>query len=90
MLGVFEGYQYATKSSEVRSGEAMLLFTDGVTEARNITGGFYEESRLEAYLAANASRPAEALVRGLHAEVERFEAGTPHADDITVLAVRRR
>ncbi len=89
ILGVFDGYQYGTRTSEVRPGEGILLFTDGVTEARNRGGDFYDESRLEEYLGTYASRPAEDLVRGLHAEVERFEAGTPHADDITVLALRR-
>jgi serine phosphatase RsbU (regulator of sigma subunit) len=45
---------------------------------------------LEAYLAANVTRPVDELVRGCHAEVVRFEAGAPRADDITVLALRRR
>ena len=89
MLGVLPGLQYATRSAEVGLGEGVLVFTDGVTEARRKTGDFYEELRLEAYLAANASLPAEELVRGVHAEVERFAAGAPRADDITVLALRR-
>jgi sigma-B regulation protein RsbU (phosphoserine phosphatase) len=90
MLGVFEGCRYPSRRSEIRSGEGVLVFTDGVTEARNKKGEFYEESRLEAYLAEHASRPVDELVRGLHAEVERFEAGAPRADDITVLALRWR
>ncbi len=90
MLGVFEGFQYPSRSAELGPGEGVLVFTDGVTEACNKNGEFYEESRLEAYLAAHASRPVDELVRGLHAEVERFEAGSPRADDITVLALRRR
>jgi sigma-B regulation protein RsbU (phosphoserine phosphatase) len=89
ILGVFDGYQYATRNSEVRPGEGILLFTDGVTEAYSKSGDFCDESRLEAYLAAHASRLAEELVRGLHAGVKRFESGIPHADDITMLAVRR-
>ena len=72
------------------AGEGILVYTDGVTEACNKQGDFYEESRLEAYLTAHASQPVDELVRGLHAEVERFEAGAPRADDITVLALRRR
>ena len=90
MLGVFAGFQYPTRSTEIQSGEGVLVFTDGVTEACNKQGEFYEESRLEAYLAANATQPVDELVRGLHAEVVRFEAGAGRADDITVLALRRR
>src|SRR5579863_7998737 len=87
MLGVFAGFQYPSRKAEIRSGEGVLVFTDGVTEARNKQGEFYDESRLEEFLAVHASRPVDELVRGLHAEVERFEAGAPRADDITVLAL---
>jgi len=90
MLGVFEGFQYTSRSTELGSNEGVLLFTDGVTEAFNSKGEFFGDSRLEAYLAAHTSRPVEELVRGLHAEVERFGAGVPRADDITVLAVQRK
>ncbi len=90
ILGVFDDCQYLTRSTELKSGEGVLVFTDGVTEARNRKGEFFDESRLEAYLAASASRPVDELVRGLQAEVERFEAGAPRADDITALALRRR
>jgi hypothetical protein len=55
------------------------------TDEASLTGGAtYDESHPEAYLAAHASRPAGELVRGLHAE-----SGFPHADDITMLALRR-
>jgi sigma-B regulation protein RsbU (phosphoserine phosphatase) len=90
MLGVFEGFEYPTRSAQVDPGEGVLVFTDGVTEARDRNGQFYEEARLEAYLTAHASQPAEELVRGLHAEVMHFEAGAPRADDITVMGLRRR
>ena len=90
MLGVVSGVQYPTRTTEIQTGEGVLVFTDGVTEARNKEGEFFEDARLEAFLAAHASLPVEELVRGLHAEVERHESGAPRADDITVLAVRRR
>jgi serine phosphatase RsbU (regulator of sigma subunit) len=75
MLGIFEGFQYATRNAQIHPGEGVLVYTDGVTEAHNKAGEFYEDARLEAYLESNAARPVEELVRGLHAEVERFEAG---------------
>lgn len=90
MLGVFEGFEYATRSTEIGPEDGLLLYTDGVTEACNRNGEFFEEWRLEAYLKANMSMHADELVRDLHAEVERFEAGARRADDITVLVLRRR
>jgi len=89
MLGLFPGMQYTSRSTELLSGEGVLVFTDGVTEATNKAGEFYETSRLEAYLSAHASESAEALVKGVHAEVADFESGASRADDVTVLAIRR-
>jgi serine phosphatase RsbU (regulator of sigma subunit) len=37
MLGVFDGLQYLTQSTEVQPGEGLLVYTDGVTEARDST-----------------------------------------------------
>ena len=89
MLGVFADFQYPTRSTEIHSGEGLLVFTDGVTEACNRHGEFYEESTAGGGdLAAHAGLPVDELVRGLHAQVARFEAGAQRADDITVLALR--
>lgn len=90
MLGVFEGFQYPTRTTQLGGHDGIVVYTDGVTEASNKANEFFEESRLEAYLTSHASRPVDDLVRNLHAEVERFEAGARRADDITVLALRRR
>lgn len=90
MLGVFNGFQYPTKTAEIGPEQGVLVYTDGVPEARNRGGEFYEDPRLEAYVAANAARPVYELVRSLNADVERFESGAPRSDDITVLALRRR
>lgn len=89
MLGAFQGLEYVTRSTQVEPGEGVLVFTDGVTEACDKNGDFFDEARLEAYLAAHASQPAKDLVRGLQTEVKRFEAGAPRADDVTVLVLRR-
>jgi serine phosphatase RsbU (regulator of sigma subunit) len=88
MLGIADGFEYQSRNTEIRPGEGVLVYTDGVTEASNKKGEFYEESRLEAYLAAHGSKPVDDLVRGLHADVERFAAGARRSDDITVLGLR--
>ena len=85
---IADGFEYQSRNTEIRPGEGVLVYTDGVTEASNKKGEFYEESRLEAYLAAHGSKPVDDLVRGLHADVERFAAGARRSDDITVLGLR--
>jgi serine phosphatase RsbU (regulator of sigma subunit)/pSer/pThr/pTyr-binding forkhead associated (FHA) protein len=88
MLGIFGAIQYPSKSIELRRGDGVLAYTDGVTEACNRARAFYETSRLTAWLSANSSLPVEELVRALHSDVAKFEEGAQRADDITVLAVR--
>jgi serine phosphatase RsbU (regulator of sigma subunit) len=75
-------------TAKLAPGEGVLVFTDGVTEARNPADAFFEDERLESYLQAHASEPVEQLVSGLHRHLEDFAAGAPQADDITSLALR--
>jgi serine phosphatase RsbU (regulator of sigma subunit)/pSer/pThr/pTyr-binding forkhead associated (FHA) protein len=88
MLGLFEGRQYTTMKTRIAPGEAILLYTDGVTEAVNESGAFFEEERLERYLADHAAGQVRTLVPDLQATVKEFAKGMPQADDITVLALR--
>jgi sigma-B regulation protein RsbU (phosphoserine phosphatase) len=63
-----------------------VLYTDGVTEARNNAHDFFGEERLQAHLGRAAGESAEGLVRGLVEAVQTFTEGAPQADDVTVLA----
>jgi serine phosphatase RsbU (regulator of sigma subunit) len=63
----------------MNSGDRFILVTDGVTEAENAMGDFFEDSRLEA-----AAIKAPAL-EGIFAAVSEFCAGNPLNDDCTVV-----
>lgn len=69
-------------------GEAVFLFTDGVTEAQNEFGDFWGEARFEQGLALSADRSAEAMIEGVYREVRQFVGQAPQCDDITCLAFR--
>ena len=88
MLGLFPGLTYETSTTKFGPGDGILVYTDGVTEAKDTAEEFFEEQRLEEYLRAHASEPAEQFVNGLHRKVEEFAMGAPQADDITALALR--
>jgi sigma-B regulation protein RsbU (phosphoserine phosphatase) len=72
----------------LRPGDALVLFSDGVSEALSIDDDFYGEERLLAALDATAGASAEEIVRRVLADVRSFTAGAKQSDDITVLAVR--
>jgi len=88
MLGLFPDLVYEEASMRLAPGEGILVYTDGVTEARNTADQFFNEKRLEDYLHAHFAEPADQLVNGLHQCVQEFAMGAPQADDITALALR--
>ena len=67
-------------------GDRLLLFTDGVSEARSAGGEDFGEERIAQWLVEHHQLGADQLVEGLAHEVEAF-AGTTLADDLTLVAV---
>ena len=84
LLGAFDDADLRDDDVALGPGDALLLYTDGVTEARG-TGDFFGEERLLASLATHASS-AETLTTGTLDDVLRFQRGNPR-DDIAVVAV---
>lgn len=87
VLGLLESGKYESGSVDLRPGERLFLFTDGVTEAEDMAGDFFGVERVGAFLANSACPTLEASVQELVAEVRRFTAGAPQSDDITILAL---
>jgi serine phosphatase RsbU (regulator of sigma subunit) len=88
LVGILEGVRYPTQTHRIAPGEAILLYTDGVTEAANAQGKFFEARPLEEYIAARASEPTAQIVDKLHQTVQDYAKGVPQSDDITVLVLR--
>jgi sigma-B regulation protein RsbU (phosphoserine phosphatase) len=87
-LGVRGDYEYTGGGVILGPGEALYLYTDGVTEAVNEQGEQFSAARLEAYLRGASGVPAADIVRGSLAAVQDFAGGTPPFDDITVMTLR--
>jgi sigma-B regulation protein RsbU (phosphoserine phosphatase) len=69
------------------AGDTVLLYTDGVTEATNATGAFFERERLHTTMQA-APRTAQDLCDVIVQQVAAFQGVAPQADDITLVAAR--
>jgi sigma-B regulation protein RsbU (phosphoserine phosphatase) len=70
-------------------GDVLFAYTDGVTEARDPSGGFFTETRLLALLDRAGVQGAADLLESVVAGVREFVAGAEPSDDVTMLAVRR-
>jgi serine phosphatase RsbU (regulator of sigma subunit)/PAS domain-containing protein len=86
MLGVFETVEHGATSVVLRAGDALVLYTDGVTEARS-PDGFFGEQGLRAVLADTAGRSADELAAAVCDAVTEYAAAAT-TDDIAVLVVR--
>jgi sigma-B regulation protein RsbU (phosphoserine phosphatase) len=71
------------------TGETLVLFTDGGSEAFGPGQELLGEERLLAHLAQEPGRDARETVQSVLDAVRRHAAGTKQSDDITVVAVRR-
>jgi phosphoserine phosphatase RsbU/P len=83
------GLPYGETSEALRRGDALVLYSDGVTDAQDAAGEEFGERRLHELLAGAAGAPAEALIDRVFGGVEAFVAATPQFDDMTMLVVRR-
>jgi len=90
-LGVWPEFAYAEASTRLRAGDSILLYTDGITDARNRDGEDYGEERLQR-LASGLPRDftADQIVRAVAEDVSRFTGGADQADDITLVALKTR
>jgi phosphoserine phosphatase RsbU/P len=90
LLGVFdEGITFEAAEFAFQPGDALVLYTDGITEAEQSPGHFFQEERAMAVLSRlKASSTAHDLVEGLTKAVFSFAGEAPQSDDLTVLALR--
>ncbi len=88
VLGLFPGASWSARAIALRSGDLLVLFTDGIPEASNARGEEFGEARLTAVVQANRDLPAPALCERILSAVSEFLGSEPAQDDLTVLVAR--
>jgi sigma-B regulation protein RsbU (phosphoserine phosphatase) len=88
-LGIGDSVRHEELPVELAPGSTLVLYTDGVTEARDDAGEQFEEDRLVRLLEAHDYPTATATVAAVHRAVADHLQGSRHgADDLAVLALR--
>ena len=88
MVGAISGVDYHDCQLQLDKGDALVMFTDGVTEAMNAANEEFGEARLEATLSKTFSK-CQDVVEAIKTDVAGFVDGAEQSDDITVLALKR-
>ena len=89
-LGVIEHYAFQFDTVELKPGDAIVTFTDGVTEACSVANELYGEQRLESLLKDSYTADAKGMVEKINEAVRTHAEGTEQSDDITVLVLKRK
>jgi sigma-B regulation protein RsbU (phosphoserine phosphatase) len=90
MAGAFEQASYETGRIQLKPGDSLFFFTDGVTESVNMKGEFFSDERLRTLLERLPGSSAEEIVREVVNEVRIFSTGETASDDVTAMALNFR
>jgi phosphoserine phosphatase RsbU/P len=88
-LGMFCDGDYRAEKFDLEAGDVLLIYTDGVSEARSPEDEEYGENRVIESVCGGASRGARGVVEACVQGVGRFVGGAALADDLTVMAIQR-
>jgi len=91
-LGIDPNETYATAEEALEPGDLMLMFTDGLLEARNFDGEAYGRARIhESFLrqaSAGDAPPVDVIAKQIFWDMRRFVGFAPVEDDVTLVVVR--
>ncbi len=88
-LGVFCEAQYETHTMDLKAGEALFLYTDGLSETRNPAGQEYGAENLSENLDRIRSLGAEDFLKACLLDLDTFRNKVPLADDLSLAILRR-
>src|ERR687897_1397247 len=86
-IGVFDDVNLTEQETSLAPGDALILYTDGVVEARSPDGLFFGEERLMALLRSSVALDASTLASRIEEAVLNFQEQAPR-DDVAVLVLR--
>ncbi len=87
-IGVIETLDPPELSVQLAPGESLVLFTDGITEARNAAGEMFDDHRLDRAISEGAGGP-ERIVQSIVQSLAEHDRGLPQSDDRCILVCRR-
>lgn len=88
-LGLFCREQYTVTNLKLEKGDSLLLYTDGLTEARDPLDSEYGSDRLSRLAGAYHRFAPKELIEACLEDVTLFRSGAPRNDDLTIMAISR-
>lgn len=89
VLGILPSIEYHEYHYNLAEGDALVIYSDGVTEANNPAGHQFEIEGLAEAVIPHRNQPATAIVGHINKALAQHTSGAPPADDITLIVARR-
>jgi phosphoserine phosphatase RsbU/P len=89
VLGIMDGFSYRQDSVDLRPGDLVVIFSDGVTEAVDLEDEEFGEERLLEVVRKHRAEPAESIVSAVVGAVERHGGKRAQYDDLTIVVIKR-
>lgn len=89
LMGCFDFAEYEQVSKRIESGELLLIYSDGITEAMNASNLEFGEEKLLDILKSNLNLSAKELTEMIIAEVKSHSSRVEQSDDITLMVIKR-
>jgi len=88
MLGLFPEATYSKVDVELREGDVILVYTDGVIEAQNAAGDFFDRDRVSSWLSSADQRDVARFSESAIADLSRWSGRQSFDDDVTLVVAR--
>jgi len=88
VVGVMEDFVYETDRLKLQSGDALFMYTDGVTEAVNEREELFSEGRLKTKISSLQGKPVQEIISGVREEIVCFSNNVLQSDDITMMILQ--
>lgn len=89
VLSMMNDFAYEEDSVTLQHGDTIVMYSDGITEAFNTNEEEFTDQRLGEHLNHHRGESATVLIDGIVAAVKTHASGTPQADDMTIVVLRR-
>jgi len=89
-LGVFADASFQVSEFQLKPGDSVFAYTDGLSEARNTMEEEYGAARLVEWLRTACALSPDQMVKGCLADLEAFRSSTGLSDDLSILLLKRR
>jgi phosphoserine phosphatase RsbU/P len=88
-VGMFNRERYTVEKLQLSPGDSLFMYTDGLSEARDISDTEYGAGRLAKLLGDHRGVPSQALIEACMQDLAAFQSGAQKTDDLTIMSIRR-